>query len=212
MQTSAPPGVRRAGAAALAAGVLLFASVAAELVHPVQERDGTVAEPATFVLYAMCWVIGSLALVAAIHGMRLSEPADGLRRPRVYVFGRRLSLAGAALLLAWGVVALVTAISTGKPLEASFVLFGLGLLLSMIGNVVLGLSLRRSAFLGHSWALLVVAGAGALVAVTVFVDPWHDVGMFTFDAAWAALGVRLIAAAKGAAGTPTTPPHVQQVG
>ena len=196
MKTDVRSAERSTGVAAMAAGVLLAGSVAAELVHPVQTRDGAVLEPALFDLYLAAWVAGTSALIIALRGLApVPASARPARRTRRVLPGHRLSQVGAGLLLAWGIVALGTATATGKPLEASFVLFGLGLLLTGVGNVLLGLSFRRGAARRTSWPLLVVAGAGALVAVTVFADPWHDVGMFTFAAGWVGFGATLLRAA-----------------
>ena len=41
------------------------------------------------------------------------------------------------------------------------------------------------------WISVLVAGAGALVAMLIQ-SPLHEVGLFTFDAAWIALGVHLL--------------------
>ena len=54
---------RRTGRAAVAAGVLLSASVAAELVWTVQRPDGTVTNLAGFALYLIAWTAGAVALV-----------------------------------------------------------------------------------------------------------------------------------------------------
>jgi hypothetical protein len=62
----------------------------------------------------------------------------------------------------------------------------------IVGQVVLGLAIRRSQPTGASWPFLLLASAGALLAVTVFADAWHDIGMFTFDAGRALFGVGLL--------------------
>ena len=89
----------------------------------------------------------------------------------------------------------MTAVATGTPLEASFWLFLLGFLLLIVGSVPLALGLRRSGALGGWWAAVLVAGGGALLAMATL-SPWHEVGLFTFDAAWAALGLRLVAVSR----------------
>jgi hypothetical protein len=187
---------RRTGFAAVAAGVLLFLSVAAELVHPVQASDGTVLELGLLVAYIAAWVLGAGSLLVGVLGIGRPGPDGTSTLRRGGRIGRRASITGAGLLLAFGVVFLVGLLVTGKPVEASFVLFGLGLLALAAGQIMLGFGLRRSDALGPWWLALVVAGVGALVAVLVFTAPWHDLGLLTFDAAWVALGARLLRGTK----------------
>ena len=70
----------------------------------------------------------------------------------------------------------------------------MGLLLILVAAVPLALGLRRAGGLGGWWVTVLVAGAGALVALGAAEDPWHDLGLFVFFAAWAALGLRLLRA------------------
>lgn len=194
-----PPPARRTGLAATAAGALLFVSVAAELVWPAQQPDGSLTKPGLYFAYLTAWVVGAGALLLALRDVGNTpdgSPPDLRRGGRI---GRRLSLAGAALLLAFGVVSLASALATGAPAEASFLLFALGLLLTIVGQAMLALGLRRSRSLGGWWVALLVAAFGALVAVVAVADPWHDLGMFTFDAAWVALGAGLLARGRSRA-------------
>jgi hypothetical protein len=64
----------------------------------------------------------------------------------------------------------------------------------LVAAVPLALGLRRAGGLGRWWIAVVVAGAGALLALGAGGDPWHDLGLFVFFAAWVALGLRLVAA------------------
>jgi hypothetical protein len=184
---------RRTGRAAVAAGVLLSASVAAELVWTVQRPDGTVTNLGGFALYLAAWTAGAIALVVALFGLGGSRSAAG-PLPRIGRIGRGIALAGAALLVAFGAVGLVTALVTGAPAEWSFLIFAVGLLLILIAAVPLALGLRRAGGLGGWWVAVLVAGAGALVALGAAVDPWHDLGLFVCFAAWAVLGLRLLRA------------------
>jgi hypothetical protein len=179
---------RRTGTAAVAAGLLLFASVAAEVVRPVQTTDGTVTDVAGFALYVAGWTLGAAALLVALLGLgdRTSSRAGRI--------GRATSLVGAGLLIAFGAVGLVTALVSGAPAEWSFLLFAVGLLLLVVGSVPLALGLRRTGGLRGWWVAVLVAGVGGLVALGAEADPWHDLGLFLFDAAWAALGLRLLGA------------------
>ena len=183
---------RRTGAAALVAGVLLFASVATELVWNAQRPDGSVSNWPVMTLFLVGFLLGSAALTLAVHG--LGHEAALSRAGRV---GRGLSLAGAVLLTAFGMLYLATAVATGTPLEASFWLFLLGFVLLFVGSVPLALGLRRSGALGAWWVAVLVGGAGVLLAMTTL-SPWHELGLFTFDAAWAAVGLRLLAVGRRA--------------
>jgi hypothetical protein len=179
---TAPALDRRTGGAAVAGGLLLVASVGAELVHPVQNPDGSVVSPVLFAGYLGVWALGAAALLVAQLGLRRTP---GL--PAVGRAGAVVNLVGTGLLLAFGLVLVASALATGAPLEASFLAFGLGLLLVAVGSVLLGLGLRRSGAVGGWWTTLPVASAGALAALLV--EQWHDAGMFVFFAAWVLLGV-----------------------
>jgi len=190
---TAPLPSPRTGRAAVAAGVLLFASVAAELLRPVQTADGFLTDVAGFVVYLAAWTLGAGCLVVALSGLR---DATSSRAGRV---GRWISLAGAALFTAFGVVALGTAVLAGEPAEWSFLLFAVGLLLLVVGSVPFALGLRHA--LPGRWVAVLVAGAGAAVALLVEPDPWHDLGLFAFDGAWIALGLGLLTRSAQTAAT-----------
>ena len=200
--TAATPGHgRRTGAAALAAGVLLFVSVATELVWNAQRPDGSVSNWPVMLFFLVGFLLGTAALAVAVHGLGSGSGGSGL--PRSGRIGRGLSLAGALLLLAFSALYLTTAVATGTPLEASFWLFLLGFVLLLLGSVPLALGLRRSGAVGGLWPAVLVAGAGVLLAMTTL-SPWHELGLFTFDAAWAAVGLRLLGLGRRApAGTRT---------
>jgi hypothetical protein len=180
---------RRTGTAAVAAGLLLSASVAAELVRPVQRSDGSVTDLPGFLGYVALWTLGAAALVVAIHGLGTDSRAGAI--------GRGLALAGAGLLTAFGAVGLITAAVGGAPAEESFLLFAVGLLLLVLGAVpfTLGLGSR----LGGWRTAVLAAGAGGAVALLAEADPWHDLGLFVFDAAWIVVGLHLVA--RTSAGT-----------
>ena len=177
---TAPPTDRRTGVAAVAGGLLLAASVAAELVHPVQSADGTVVSPTLFAGYLGVWTLGAAALLVA-H-LQLRRTLSGIGR-----VGAVVSLVGTGLLFAFGLVVVGSALVTGAPLEASFVAFAVGLLLVAVGSVLLGLGLRRSGAVRGWWPVPLVAAAGALVALLV--EQWHDLGLLVFFGAWVLLGL-----------------------
>jgi hypothetical protein len=178
---------RRTGAAALIAGALMFGSVATELIWTVQRPDGSVLNMPVFALYIGAFAVGTAALVVAVHGLGHNP------LPRAGRIGRLLGLAGAGLLTAFALIFLATGLATGMPLETAFWLFLVGFLLLILGSVPLALGLRRSGTVGIWWVAVLVAGAGALVALLTL-SPWHEVGLFTFDAGWAALGLGLLRA------------------
>ena len=179
---TAPTADRRTGGAAVVGGLLLAASVGAELLHPVQESDGSVVSPTLFAAYLAVWTVGAAALLVAQLGIRRTAALTGAGR-----VGAVVTLLGTGLLLAFGLVVVVSALVTGAPLEAAFLAFAVGLLLVAVGSVLLGLGLRTSGAVGTWWTALPVAAAGALVALLV--EEAHDVGLFVLFGAWVLLGV-----------------------
>ena len=178
----APTDHRRAGGAAVVGGLLLAASVGAELLHPVQESDGSVVSPILFACYLAVWTLGAAALLVAQLGIRRTAGLTGVGRA-----GAVTSLLGTGLLLAFGLVVVVSALVAGAPLEAAFLAFAVGLLLVAVGSVLLGLGLRASGAVGNWWTALPVAGAGALVALLA--EQAHDLGLFVLFGAWVLLGI-----------------------
>ncbi len=190
--------LRRTGAAATAAGVLMLVSVAAELLWNVQRPDGSVVDPVGFAAYLGVFTVGAAGLAVAVHGLRDVVPTGSGRT------GRVLTTAGAALLATCTLLLLLTGLATGQPLEAAFLLFLLGFVLLVLGAVPLALGLRRSTAVGPWWTAVLVAGAGGLVAMTTQ-SPVHEVGLFTFDAAWAALGLGLLSLRRRTPGGTSRP-------
>jgi hypothetical protein len=161
----------RTGVAAILGGALIFAGQAGELVF----GPASVEVP--------LWGVGIAALIVAILGLR------PLVRTRVGQIGWRVCVAGVALLALFAVQALVTVVLTGD-IPDNFVLFGLGFLLLFVGQLALAPGLRDA--LGRAWVLPLVGAAGIVVAITLDVDPVHDIGLFVFEGAWVALGVALL--------------------
>jgi hypothetical protein len=159
------------GAAAIGGGLLMAASVAAELVHHVEAPDGTVVERGMWTVYLTAFVVGAALLVRAAAGV--DGPSRAAR------LGRVLNTTGAALVLVSGLLLLPSGALTGTPLAWGFVPFALGLLLSGAGALTLGAATRELPML--------VIGVGALVAVLTQ-PPLHDVGLLAFLLGWAALG------------------------
>jgi hypothetical protein len=163
----------RTGLAAILAGVLIFAGQAGELVFT----------NAPTALWVALGVPGIAALVAAIWGL------GGLVTTRTGRIGWRVCVAGVVLLGLFAVHVLVTVILTGD-VPGNFILFGLGFLLLFVGHVLIATGLRDG--LGRAWVLPLVGAAGILVAITLDIDPIHDIGLFVFEAAWVALGIAVL--------------------
>ncbi|MEK6275930.1 MAG: hypothetical protein AABM30_11420 [Actinomycetota bacterium] len=166
---------RRTGIAAILAGALIFAGQAGELVFGSSDAKAAV--------FVTLWGLGAAALVTAIW--RLGD----LVSTRVGRIGWRFSVAGVAFLGLFGVQALITVALTGD-IPGNFVLFAIGFLLLFVGHLLIAPGLRDS--LGRAWLLPLVGAAGILVAITLDVDPIHDIGLFVFEGAWVALGVALL--------------------
>ena len=163
----------RTGAAAILAGVLIFGGQAGELVFG----------NAPTALWVALGVPGIAALIAAIWGL------GDLVTTRTGRIGWRVCVAGVVLLGFFAVQVLVTVILTGD-VPGNFILFGLGFLLLFVGHVLIATGLRDA--LGRAWILPLVGAAGILVAITLDIDPIHDIGLFVFEAAWVALGITLL--------------------
>ncbi len=166
------PGSRTA-VAAIVAGVLIFAGQAGELAL----GDAPTA------LWVALLVAGIAALVVAIWGL------GGLVSTRSGRIGWRVCVAGVVLLGLFALQAVITVALTGD-IPGNFILFGLGFLLLFVGHVLIATGLRDA--LGRAWILPLVGAAGILVAITLNIDPIHDIGLFVFEGAWVALGIALL--------------------
>ena len=119
----------------------------------------------------------ALLLLTATGGFTLLlMPVMGLRAPTAFStrparIGSLLTVAGAGLLVVFGLVALVTAVLRGSPLEASFIAFLLGTLLLAVGPAMWGLSLRRHPPTPGVRQLLLLAGIVAFCALAIEPDP-----------------------------------------
>lgn len=148
-----------------------------------QRPDGTVVRPAVFAALVGASSVGIGLLALSARGL------GGLAAGRAVRRGSRFASVGAALMLASALVVLVTGLATGAPAVWSFIGWSLGLLLLSIGSVVLGVGLRRA--LPVTAALMVVAGLALFGSLAVPLDPWHDVALMTFCAAWSLAGLLL---------------------
>ena len=169
---------RRTGVAAVLAGLFFFAGQAGELVFGSPSR-------VVDVLFIVLGGIGIIALGVAVWGLR--SLVSSTRHGRV---GWWLAIAGAGLLNVFAVQAAVSTVRTGQVPE-NFILFLLGFLLLVVGQVLFARDLRQHVDWG--WLMPLVAAAGLVVALTATdaLGPTHDIGLFIFEAAWVALGVAL---------------------
>jgi hypothetical protein len=171
----------RTGIAAILAGVLYFAGQTGELIF------GSPSDLADAVFIGLV-IGGFVALAVALWGLR--EVIAGTRLGRI---GLRLALVGIGFLGLFAVQIVVERIRTGDIPE-NFVLFGLGFLLVLVGQLLFARDLRPA--LGRGWLFPIVAVAGLVVALTLDVDPIHDIGLFVFEGAWVALGVAALRAGR----------------
>ena len=169
----------------LATGAPLFAAgVAGEWVLGPQRTDGTVDDPLAFAACVGVSLVGAVLLVRGLAGL-----ADVVPEGRAVRWGRRTTLAGAALLALAVAAVLVTGLLTGSPHPASFVPYGLGILALAVGPVVLGTAWRRGR--PRLGIVLVAAGVAAFASVAIPFDPWHDVSLMVMLAAWTGAGLLL---------------------
>lgn len=187
---------RRTGMQAVLGGVLLAASVGAELIHPVQTPDGTTTEPLLHTLYLAAWLAGSLLLALAALGLGSILRGDGARRSAT--IGMWLSVAGAACFALYTIGGLA-GVMTGSYFEGAFVLFLLAFPLLIVGNVTMAVAARSSSAPRGTWLLLGLAAIGLVVALLAEADPFHDIGFFVFFCSWIVLGIQFwLAAGVGA--------------
>jgi hypothetical protein len=178
----------RTTVAAIAAGLLLSASVAAELIHPV-ERDGQVINLPLSLGYVVLYGAGAICLTVALRSLDMLHRAAGRPLSRGGSAGVRTALAGSAMQILFSATAAVIETTTRESPDAAFVFFGVGFLLLIIGSVLLALGLRRAGLLGSAWAFPLAGAAGGILAILVEADPFHDIGLLAFFSAWVGVGL-----------------------
>jgi hypothetical protein len=140
-----------------------------------------------FVLFV---AVGFIGLAVALWDLR-----SLIVKPRSSRIGRRLALAGTAILMLFAVQVVVEQAGTGEVPD-NFALFALGLVLVLVGQALFGPGLRGTV-LHHAWPLPLLATLGLVVALAVNIDPIHDIGLFVFEGVWIAIGVLLLRAGQG---------------
>lgn len=182
---------RRSGLAAIAGATLTAGSVGAELVHGVEDGSSIVNLP-LFLAEVGTYGLGMALLVAAIVGLRTLHRAEGVEVGRAGRVGFRLAIFGTSASVAFAVVYFVGALATGETVEAAFLLYALGFLALLAGQVLLGFGLRRGGLLGPGWAAPLAGVAAIALAITTDADPYHDIGLFLFFGSWFALGCAVL--------------------
>lgn len=166
----------------------MIAGVEGEWLFNPQRDDGTVTNMPVFALLLLTATAGFALLTTAVMSLR----AQTARPTRPARTGALMTVAGAGLLVAFGLVGLVTSLLSGSPLEASFIAFLLGMLLLSVGPVTWGLSLRRRSQAPGVGQILLLSGICAFGALAIEPDPWHDISLMVMFAAWSALGVLVL--------------------
>jgi hypothetical protein len=178
---------RRTGVAAIAAGALYFAGHGGELVFDSPEG-----------LWVTLGIGGFIALAVAIWGLR-----DIVGSTRIGRIGIRTALVGVGFLCLFSVQLAVEQVRTGE-IPDNFILFAIGLLLILVGQLLFARDLRP--VVGRAWVLPLVAVAGLVMALFLNAIGLHDIGLFVFEAAWIGLGVVLVRERQQA---PSTAPPVR---
>jgi hypothetical protein len=166
----------RTGVAAILAGALSFVGQGGQLVFGDQIPDG---------VYVAFGASGFVALAVALWGLR---DLMNTRRGR---WGMRLALVGVGFLVLFGIQVVIELIRTGD-IPDNFVLFLIGFLLILVGQLLFARDLRPA--LGRGWVFPIVAVAGLVMALFLDAVGLHDIGLFVFEGAWIGLGVAILRA------------------
>ena len=191
--------IRRTAVLAMVGGLLIAASVAAELVYPVQTLDGTTREPFLHSIYLIGWIVGWILIAVMATGLARTFATAG----RKAAIGGWLVVIGATGFAVSGLGQLIGVVA-GVYLEVMFVLFLIAFPLVVVGCVLLGLAIRRSA--SPAWLLLVLAAVAFVVALIAEMDPYHDVGLIGGALAVAGAGLALLGVTPGRDGAGRSPP------
>lgn len=161
--------------ASLAAGLLVI-PVALEIAIT-DFGDQTWGE----LVFAGSQVLGWLIVLTVCRDL-----GRGRRPTRPARTGRSVLLAGVlaqvAFALTYGGL-----VAGGVDPGGAFLLFALGFLLVTFGGVMWGISMLRHGHPEAGWGLVAVALLGIL-AITVPVDPFHDIFLLTSYLAWVPVG------------------------
>jgi hypothetical protein len=187
MKPETAPIARRCGLAAAAGATIAAAGIGAELLHRVEDGSRVENVP-LFVLYLGSYALGMALLLAAIVGLRRLHVAEGAEVGRAGRLGFRLAAIGAGAHVAFAAVMVVSALATAETVEAVFIVFALGFLALIVGQVLLAVGLRRGALVGRGWIAPLAGVVTAAIAITTPVDALHDLALFLFFGSWVVLG------------------------
>jgi hypothetical protein len=179
---------RRVGILLATGGMLFILSFGLEAVGLARPESG--GQVVNYLLYAFItglMLVSCVLLGAGLWLMRVLEPGIGrIGRTGLYVCIASVTGIGLTALTAF-----VSAVRTAQPPGYTFVSFGLGLLFSVIGPILLGTGLQPVDWLRRGWLFpMAVAGGAALAFVPT--DPWHDVGLLIVGLSWAGLGISML--------------------
>jgi len=168
------------GLRAIAAAGALIIPVAAELIWPSFGDSG-------HVVFAICQLIGWILVASVIVDIDRVFPA--LSTTRGGRVGRRVMLIGCALQVLFALTYGVTAVISGEPNEASFLLFLAGFLAQLVGGIVWWRAMRSEPRLRVTRLGVLATAILGFLAMAVGNDPFHDISLLSSYAAWAAVGV-----------------------
>ena len=168
------------GPRAIAAAGALIIPVVAELIWPSFGDSG-------HVVFAICQLIGWVLVASVIVDIDRVFPA--LSTTRGGRVGRRVMLIGCALQVLFALTYGVTAVISGEPNEASFLLFLAGFLAQLVGGIVWWRAMRSEARLRVTRLGVLATAILGFLAMAVGNDPFHDIFLLSSYAAWAAVGV-----------------------
>ena len=201
MKPESAPLARRCGLAAAAGATIAAAGIGAELLLRVEDGSSVENVP-LFVLYLGSYALGMALLVVAIVGLRRLHAAEGAEVGRAGRIGFRLAASGAVAHVVFAAVMVVSALATGETVEAVFIVFALGFLALIVGQMLLAVGLRRGGIVGWGWIAPLAGLAAAAIAIATPIDALHDLALFLFFGSWVVLGgIVLMRSAAGRGST-----------
>ena len=173
------------GVLLVSGGVLFFLSYVLDLIYKSYGQQGQL-EYLFGVLFSLLFAAVTL-LGIGLWRLRAWKPPLS-RAGRVGLYLSLVALAGFGVTAAALVVSAV--FQTSQPPDI-FWFFFLGLLLSVIGPILLGVGLRQVSWLGLGRLAPFAVAAGAVLAFVELI-PWHDIGLMVLGLSWAALGASML--------------------
>jgi hypothetical protein len=168
------------GPRAIAAACALIIPVVAELIWPSFGDSG-------HLVFGICQLIGWVLVASIVVDVGRLFPSLSTRRGgRV---GGRVLLIGCALQVLFALAYGATALVSGEPNEASFVLFLAGFLAQLVGGILWWRSMRFEPSLRVTRIGVLATALLGFLAMAVGSDPFHDIFLLSSFAAWAVVGV-----------------------